>query len=379
MKFKQSILSISLVIAGCLMLSSCNVIRALDNKMVEPAKLAEKTPSQKLLESLPASKDPVALSVYEFQDYTGANKPNDNLAEFSRAVTQGGAPILYKALQDAGKGKWFTIIERAGLKNLLQERQLIRATREQYTMPDGSSLPDVAPMLYAGVLLEGGIVAYESNVLTGGAGAGYLGLSANSQYRRDVVTIYLRAVSVQNGEVLLNINTSKTIYSTMVTANVFRYVALNELLEAETGFSVNEPPQLAVRQAIEYGVYAMVMEGIEKELWSFAEPEKAKPFLRDYLKKRDGEKPTEQHINRLLKINPSLPNTASNRPAESSSPSYTAPVQPAASAIYTPPASVTPNAESVAMPTQGTTASNQGNYYDVVCNAKGCFPAAQQQ
>lgn len=399
--------SLSLFCSVLLVLSSCTAIRALDKSLVQPADLAEKTPSQKMLESLPAASNPIVLSVYDFQDYTGQNKSNDNLAEFSRAVTQGGAPILYKALQDAGKGKWFTIIERAGLKNLLQERQLIRAMREQYTLPDGSQLPDVAPMLYAGVILEGGIVAYETNVLTGGIGASYLGLTGATQYRRDMVTIYLRAVSVQNGEVLLNVNTTKTIYSTAVNASVFRYVALNEILETETGFSINEPPQLAVRQAIEYGVYAMVMEGIEKGLWSFADGSAAKDMLRDYMKRRDGSAPNEQTLNRMLDIQPTLPPkpvaaqpmpvaappSVANRsvlppppapvarlPIGTPPPGFPtaaniAPAQPPEGTRYVPPPAGIQDAE---IRTYEPPVERDASYYDVVCSAQGCFPVGHQ-
>jgi curli production assembly/transport component CsgG len=386
---------LSLALSGC-------VFNSLNDSMFrEEARVAEKTPTQELLEKLPAAQTPVVLSVYEFQDQTGAQKPNDNYADFSRAVTQGGVNILYKALLDAGRGKWFTVIERAGLKNLLQERQLVRATREQYALPNGMRLPDVDPLLYAGVILEGGIVAYDSNITTGGVGAGYLGISANTQYRRDMVTVYLRVISVQTGEVLASVNTSKTIYSTAAQAGVFKYVAFDELLEAETGFSVNEPPQLATRQAVEYAVYSLVMEGALKGLWGFENPGSAREAVARYLKGRDGRDATPAELNRILGVQPAM-NTPVPVPPKRDVPPPPAPVPapapimapaPAPAPIvsqpqlpaetrYIPPAPGDKPAEDKVEAQTYTPApqlfkSNAGGpVYDVVCTSQGCFPSA---
>ena len=71
-------------------------------------------------------------------------------------------------------------------------------------------------MLFAGILAEGGIIGYDTNILTGGAGASVLGITGNTQYRKDVVTVSLRFVSVQTGEVLLSVANTKTITSVEV-------------------------------------------------------------------------------------------------------------------------------------------------------------------
>ena len=42
------------------------------------------------------------VSVYNFPDLTGQNKPNDNFAEFSRALTQGASAVLIDVLTKAG-------------------------------------------------------------------------------------------------------------------------------------------------------------------------------------------------------------------------------------------------------------------------------------
>jgi curli production assembly/transport component CsgG len=256
------------------------------------AKVADKTKTGEMLKMLPPAAQKVVVSVYNFEDQTGQHKPDDSSAQYSRAVTQGGLSILNKALLDAGSHGWFTVIERGGLQNLLQERQIIRSTRDQYRLPNGNKLPDLGPLLYAGLLLEGGIVSYESNILTGGIGARYLGIGGSTEYRQDIVTVYLRAISVQTGEVLLSVNTSKTIFSSGVSGGAYKYVAVDKLLEIESGFTVNEPPQFAVRQAIEMAVYSLIMEGAERSLWNFSSPA-GQTLLKEYISKRDEGKPVE--------------------------------------------------------------------------------------
>ncbi len=257
-----------IVLLAAFLVGGCSSESITSNFISQEPEIKTETESGKLLRSLPPAKRKAVVAVYDFEDKTGQHKPNDKLAEFSRAVTQGGAAILNEALTKAGKGTWFRVIERKGLDHLLKERQIIAATREQYSGVK-AKLP---PMLYAGVLLEGGIVAYESNTVTGGLGARYLGIGANTEYRQDVVTVYLRAVNVQNGEILISTNASKTIFSSALAGNVFKFVAFDEILEMDSGFTLNEPPQFAVRQAIESAVYSLIMEGVIQNVWEFADP-----------------------------------------------------------------------------------------------------------
>ena len=125
-------------------------------------------------------------------------------------------------------------------------------------------------MLYAGLILEGGIIGYDTNLRTGGNGARALGVGAKNQYREDKVTVVLRAVLVQTGEVLLNVTATKTILSTGVGADLFRFYELGtQLVEVESGSTENEAVNHAVRTAIEAAVYGLIVEGIEKEVWDF--------------------------------------------------------------------------------------------------------------
>ncbi|WP_142848137.1 CsgG/HfaB family protein [Telmatospirillum sp. J64-1] len=237
------------------------------------------------LQSLPPPQGKIAVAVYQFQDQTGQNKPNSRFSEYSRAVTQGATSILINALERAGNRSWFTTVERSSLQALLQERQIIRLTRQEY---GGAHLPPLPPLTYAGVMLDGGIIGYDSNTLTGGFGARFLGVGGHTEYRRDTVTVFLRAISVQTGEVLKSINTSKTIYSVGLQGGAFRYIGFRDLLEVETGITTNEPVTLAVKSAIEKAVYSLVMEGLIDGYWRLQDMNMAPALIERYRQQRDG-------------------------------------------------------------------------------------------
>ena len=207
----------------------------------------------------------VAVAVYSFKDQTGQRKPSDKFSNISYAVTQGAESWVIKALSEIGNGKWFTVLERVSLDSLTKERQIIRQARS--SVDDKRTLP---PMLFAGVLVEGSITGYDSNTLTGGAGARYLGIGPSTQYKQDIVTVNMRLVSTQTGEILLNVSTSKTIVSTGDHTTLFRFVDMGTTaLEVEIGTTENEPVNYAVRTAIEQSVLEMVKEGERKKLWQY--------------------------------------------------------------------------------------------------------------
>ena len=218
----------------------------------------------------PVDGEKITIAVYQFMDKTGQRKPADNIANLSSAVTQGSEVWVIKALQEVGNGTWFEVVERVGMDHLIKERQLIRNTREVYEkdLPNGPT--PLKPMTFAGLILEGGIVGYDSNVSVGGVGARYLGIGAQTEYRVDTVTIVMRLVSVSTGKVLMSIATEKTIASYRSGADIFKFFDLGtKLVESEAGFSVNEPVNYAVRAAIEAGIVELVYEGERKDLWSF--------------------------------------------------------------------------------------------------------------
>jgi curli production assembly/transport component CsgG len=278
--------SAALVLSGCATVT--NTGRTLFPETTAKAYIPDKTQAQTLLEALPAPDRPVAVAVYGFSDQTGQFKPSEQGQTLSRAVSQGGASILVKALQDAGNRQWFTIVERESLKNLLNERQIIREMRERYLGEKGVNPQALPALLFAGVLLEGGIVGYDTNTVTGGAGAAFLGIGGHTDYRQDTVTVYLRAVSVRTGEVLSTVTASKTIASVGVGGNAFRYIAFKNLLEADAGYTTNEPDEVALQQAIEKAVWELVLDGVDRKLWSFANPAAGQPQVLEYLRERDG-------------------------------------------------------------------------------------------
>ncbi len=209
----------------------------------------------------------IVLAVYQFVDLTGQQKPNTTFGEISKAVTQGSSNLLIKALKDVGDGKWFRVVERESLQSLLQERKLIRTTRQ---ITQGDKAKPLGPMLYAGAYLTGGIIGYDSNTLTGGVGYRFLGIGSSVQYRQDTVTVMLRLINVVSGEIELAIMVEKTIMSVGAGGDKFKYLDLDtQLLEIEAGVAVNEPVTYAVRKTIEGAVVEMIKAGAKKGLWKY--------------------------------------------------------------------------------------------------------------
>jgi len=297
-------LLISLAIATAL--TGCANIH-MDLAQEDPVALQ---PRKNLLDSLPdLDGPPITIAVYGFTDKTGQMKPNDRLAVFSKAVTQGSEVFLIKSLQDAKN--WFRVVERVGLDNLVKERQLIRNQREVY---EGKDAKPLKPMTVAGVMIEGGIIGYDSNIRSGGNGARFLGIGGSQQYRVDEIVISMRLVSVNSGEVLLNTAVSKTIYSTQHNVGVLRFVdAGTKALELENGSALNEPTTYAVRVAIEQAVYEMIQEGQKRGLWRF------KKQGAELSPKIEPVKQTEVIKNELVQENPA-PKTAPEASTATSKP-----------------------------------------------------------
>mgnify|MGYP001586004352 CR=1 FL=1 len=261
---KNSIIGMTLLLAGCTNVPPEMV--AINNPpvlQVSPTSI-ENTPE------LDGKK--MTIAVYNFTDKTGQRKPSDGASNLSSAVTQGGEVWVIKALQDVGNGTWFEVVERIGLDNLVKERQLVRNTREVYEKHLKEGPTPLKPMVFAGLILEGGIVGYDTNVAMGGTGARYLGVGLQEEYRVDTVTVVMRIVSVSTGKVLLSVATEKTIASHRSGVDVFKFFDMGtKLVEAETGYSVNEPVNYAVRSAIEAGVIELINEGEIKEFWKKAQ------------------------------------------------------------------------------------------------------------
>jgi curli production assembly/transport component CsgG len=261
MTFKLLTLALALSLAGC------STVRPMDEPMIQDSPKLSQT-IIKEIHSLPAPEGPpVTVAVYGFKDLTGQRKPSSTLSLFSTAVTQGAEAYLMKTLMEAGNNQWFTVVERVGLDNLLKERQMIKQTREIY---DGANAKMLPPLTLAGVILEGGIIDYNSNTLTGGTGVRVLGIGPYTQYTQDVVVISLRLISVQTGEVLSTVTIEKNLLSTSEGVTVLRFFnQATQAFEYDGSQTMNEPGNYALRSAIEQGVIELVKKGEKQGLWKF--------------------------------------------------------------------------------------------------------------
>ncbi|MCQ3828544.1 CsgG/HfaB family protein [Microbulbifer elongatus] len=269
-------LAFATALAGCTAVK--NTGDALFGPGEEAAKLTPRNETYRDLLNLPQPKGKILAAVYSFRDQTGQYKPAP-ASSFSTAVTQGAASMLMNVLNESG---WFIPLEREGLQNLLTERKIIRAALAKPNAPENNlALPS---LVAANILLEGGIVAYDTNIKTGGAGARYFGIGADEQYRVDQVTVNLRAIDIRSGRVLHTVLTSKTVYSKAISADVFRYVKYKRLLEIEAGTTTNEPAQLAMLSAMESAVIHLIGKGIIANSWSLQNPDDINsPVLQYYL------------------------------------------------------------------------------------------------
>ena len=277
---KLLILIFVLLLAGCAISQKSGLI---DYK---PEVAANKL--QKEFDTLPPPNGRrVTVAVYTFQDKTGQRKPTPGIASLSTAVTQGGEVFLIKALQDVGQGQWFDVVERTNIDNLVKERTIIKQMRDAYEGPGARPL---MPLQFAGIIMEGGIIGYDSGTESGGAAYRFLGIGPSTQYSKDTVTISLRAISVNTGKVLAAVTVTKIVYSTADAVAVLKYIDNSNILsgvfgnaenvnsltasmfEAETGLTINEPGTLAVKATVEAAVVELIKEGERKGVWDFKRP-----------------------------------------------------------------------------------------------------------
>ena len=256
-----------------LLLSSCSIFDQFEDTYEQRFKQHNIVSIQELqsdkLKNAPIPKVRPVVAVYPlaFTDQTGQRKSNSEFALFSTAITQQPNALLIRALKHAGNGQFFRVVERVGLDNLTKERQLIRSAREQFATEEEKK-KQLAPLLFAGILMEGAVISYEANLESGGSGARYLGIGNSVQYREDNITVSLRMISVATGEVLLEVLSQKTIFSYGKTNDVFRFIEMDtELVEIELGNARNESSTIALMKAIEGGVLEIINQGFDKGYW----------------------------------------------------------------------------------------------------------------
>jgi curli production assembly/transport component CsgG len=317
-------------IFGLALLSGCQSA-TLETPIAQPPILTPVTKPSYSLRTLPPPTSRIAVAVYDFPDLTGQFKELQNVQTLSKAVTQGGAPMLIKALQDAGERRWFTVLDRARLDDLLKERQIVTEMRRVYQNEQQISAAALPPLRHAGIILEGGIIGYDTNTMTGGLGARYLGIGGDTKWQQDTVTVTLRAVSTNTGEVLASVTVHKMIASTSLQGGAFRYVMLDKILEAEAGITQNEPKQIAVQEAIEKSVKSLIIEGADLGVWAFRDPAAGRKVIDAYMKEKYGEK-----ITVAAETAPAPDTVNPTRVVE------TVPARPARVRVAAPPAATTP-------------------------------------
>ena len=213
----------------------------------------------------PANGRRISVAVYSFQDKTGQRRNTPNVASFSMAVTQGAEVFLIKALQDVGHGRWFDVVERVNIDALVKERTIIKQMRDAY---EGKDSKPLMPLLFAGMIIDGGIIGYDSSTESGGSAYKWLCVGPQTQYSKDIVTISLRAISVNTGKVLAAVTVTKTVYSTADSIAVLKFWRDGTAaFEAESGLTINEPTTLAVKATIESAVVELIKEGERKGVW----------------------------------------------------------------------------------------------------------------
>lgn len=271
-----------LIVLSVLILSGCAVTQ---KQGVEHKPEVAVNKMQKEFDTLPApAGKKVTVAVYSFADKTGQRKPTPGIASLSSAVTQGGEVFLIKALQDVGRGQWFDVVERVNIDALTKERTIIRQMREAY---EGKDAKPLMPLMFAGIIMDGGIIGYDSGSESGGAAYRFLGIGPQTQYSKDTVTVSLRAVSVNTGKVLAAITVTKIVYSTADSVAVLKYIDNKNILggvfgnannvnsltgsvfEFESGLTINEPGTLAVKATVEAAVVELIKEGEKKGVWEF--------------------------------------------------------------------------------------------------------------
>jgi curli production assembly/transport component CsgG len=124
-------------------------------------------------------------------------------------------------------------------------------------------------LLLPGILITGGAVSYDRKVSQRFTGFGFASVNGRNEIYSDNVTVVLRAVSVQTGEVLESVYVSKEVLSQMNSINVLNIVN-NSTLAVEAGLVSNEPVSVAVRTAISAAVRELYIRGLARGWWSVA-------------------------------------------------------------------------------------------------------------
>jgi len=184
-------------------------------------------------------------------------------------------------------------------------------------------------MQFAGIIMEGGIIGYDTGLESGGAAYRFLGIGPQTQYSKDIVTVSLRAISVNTGKILAAVTVTKIIYSTADSIAILKSIdpgqgilkqvfdgttgstsATAGIFEFESGLTINEASTLAVKTTVEAAVVEMIKEGERKGVWDYRRyPQPVVPTVENppATPVVQNEKPT---VSPAVKIVPTTPDAA---------------------------------------------------------------------
>ncbi|KIC12029.1 hypothetical protein RA19_05305 [Leisingera sp. ANG-M1] len=114
--------------------------------------------------------------------------------------------------------------------------------------------PPVHHLQTADFLITGAVVAYDADIASGGVGLRISNVGLSKEMRKDSITITLRLVDAQSGEILDSSTIAQTVISKRKQGDFLNYVTLNTVLEFEAGYVINEPAAFAMDAAIRLGL-----------------------------------------------------------------------------------------------------------------------------
>jgi curli production assembly/transport component CsgG len=236
------------------------------------------TTTKSELSILPKPAQKIPVSVWKILDETGQfRRSAGGGTELSHAVTQGAHHMLIKALNDSG---WFTVVEREGWPNLIQEIRIKEELRKRGVtrVPEDFKLLEVPKYMFSGAITE-----FDDHPVSLGGGFGLRGGSASARAMTSSVAIDLRMTDVDTGVIQEAVSIFKRVIAHQTNFGIFRFIRINWLLELEFGYTLNEPTDLAVREALEKGVVHLIVRGVREGLPEF-KPAKAEDmkFFTEY-------------------------------------------------------------------------------------------------
>lgn len=202
---------------------------------------------------------PLRVAVGQIRDYTG--KFSNEASEGGFRITQGGSLMVMTAL---GKLEGIEQVERFDMDIASNEANLVRGQLIQDQIVDPNtgapvSLRNLTAGQYYGsdYYIVGGITEVNYAIRTGGAELGISLFEAGRRYYVMNVAADMRLVDTRTLRVVRTISVQKQIVGSEVRAGVFRFFG-DYLIDFNAGTKDQEPMQLGVRAALEYGTMELL-------------------------------------------------------------------------------------------------------------------------